>query len=211
MNAAVSTGFLESFKNILAILLSAMVINNFVLSKFMGICPFLGVSKKLSSSIGMGAAVTFVMLFSTLITYPFYMYILVPYNLQYLNNIAFILIIALFVQIIEIYLKKMIPSLHKALGVYLPLITTNCAVLGVTMINVNDDYTFLGAIFNAIGGGLGFTLALVLFSGVRSRIEHADIPETFKGVPATLIAASIVSMSFVGFNGLIEGLFGEIK
>ena len=194
-------------KELLAILLSAMIIDNFVLSKFMGICPFLGVSKKLSSSVGMGVAVIIVMVLSTLATYPFYMYILVPLKLEYLNNMAFILIIALFVQLIEIILKKVMPPLYKALGVYLPLITTNCAVLGVTMININNGLTFAGSIVNALGGGLGFTLALVMFSGVRSRLETCDIPQTFKGVPSTLIAASIVSVSFMGFAGLIEGIF----
>ena len=194
-------------KELLAILLSAMIIDNFVLSKFMGICPFLGVSKKFSSSVGMGVAVIIVMVLSTLATYPFYMYILVPLKLEYLNNMAFILIIALFVQLIEIILKKVMPPLYKALGVYLPLITTNCAVLGVTMININNGLTFGESIVNALGGGLGFTLALVMFSGVRSRLETCDIPQTFKGVPSTLIAASIVSVSFMGFAGLIEGIF----
>ena len=194
-------------KELLAILLSAMIIDNFVLSKFMGICPFLGVSKKFSSSVGMGAAVILVMVCSTLVTYPFYMYVLVPFKLQYLNNIAFILIISLFVQLVEIILKKVMPPLYKALGVYLPLITTNCAVLGVTILNVNNGLSFGESIVNSLGGGLGFTLALVLFSGVRSRLETCDIPETFKGVPATLIAASIVSVSFMGFTGLIDGLF----
>lgn len=195
-------------KELLAILLSAIIIDNFVLSKFMGICPFLGVSKKLSSAVGMGAAVVFVMVCSTLVTYPFYMGILVPLKLEYLNNMAFILIIALFVQLIEIFLKKSIPSLYKALGVYLPLITTNCAVLGVTLLNIDNGLTFAEAIVNALGGGLGFTLALVLFAGVRSRLETCDIPQTFKGVPSTLIAASVVSLSFMGFSGLIEGIFG---
>ena len=194
-------------KELLAILLSAMIIDNFVLSKFMGICPFLGVSKKLSSSVGMGVAVIIVMVLSTLATYPFYMLVLVPLKLEYLNNMAFILIIALFVQLIEIILKKVMPPLYKALGVYLPLITTNCAVLGVTMININNGLTFGESIVNALGGGLGFTLALVMFSGVRSRLETCDIPQTFKGVPSTLIAASIVSVSFMGFAGLIEGIF----
>lgn len=193
--------------NMFAILLSAMIIDNFVLSKFMGICPFLGVSKKFSSSVGMGVAVTIVMVCSTLVTYPFYMYILLPLKLEYLNNIAFILIIALFVQLIEIILKKVMPPLYKALGVYLPLITTNCAVLGVTMLNINNGLTFGESIVNALGGGLGFSIALILFSGVRSRLETCDIPKAFKGVPSTLIAASIVSVSFLGFTGLIDGIF----
>lgn len=191
-------------KSLIVILLSAILVDNFVLSKFMGICPFLGVSKKLDSAVGMGAAVTFVMICAAAITYPIYSLVLVPMGLDYLKTIAFILIIALFVQIVEIVLKKKIPSLYKALGVYLPLITTNCAVLGVTILNINNSYTFMQSVINALGAGLGFCLALVIFSGVRSRLEAADIPEMFKGVPATLIAASIVSVSFMGFAGMFS-------
>ena len=182
-------------KEIMVIVLAAMLTNNFVLSKFMGICPFLGVSKKLDSATGMGIAVTFVMICATMVTYPIYHGILIPNELEYLKTVVFILVIALFVQIVETVLKKTIPALYKSLGVYLPLITTNCAVLGVTVLNIDNDYTFIQSIFNAFGGGLGFLLALVIFSGVRRKLEYADIPETFKGVPATLIAASIVSDS----------------
>lgn len=189
-------------KSLLVILLSAIFVDNFVLSKFMGICPFLGVSKKLDSAAGMGAAVTFVMVCATLCTYPIYMFILVPMGLEYLKTIAFILIIALFVQLVEMILKKKVPSLYSALGVFLPLITTNCAVLGVTILNIDSGYTLVQSIINALGAGLGFTLALLIFSGVRSRVNAADVPETFKGVPATLIAASIVSVSFMGFSGM---------
>ena len=189
-------------KTLIVILLNAMLVDNFVLSKFMGICPFLGVSKKLDSSVGMGAAVTFVMVCATLCTYPIYTFLLVPMGLEYLKTIAFILIIALFVQLVEMILKKKIPSLYSALGVFLPLITTNCAVLGVTILNIDNEYTLIKSIFNSIGAGLGFTLALIIFSGVRSRVNRADVPEMFKGVPATLIAASIVSVSFMGFSGL---------
>lgn len=188
---------------LLAILLSAMITDNFVLSKFMGICPFLGVSKKFDSAIGMGIAVIFVMICSTLVTWPFYTFILVPMGLEYLNNIGFILIIALFVQLIEIMLKKLVPPLYKALGVFLPLITTNCAVLGVCTLNINNGLTLTESLINSLGAGIGFTIALVVFSGVRGRIEHSDIPETFKGVPSTLVAAAIVSMSFLGFSGMI--------
>lgn len=188
---------------LLAILLSAMITDNFVLSKFMGICPFLGVSKKFDSAIGMGIAVIFVMVCSTLATWPFYTFILVPLGLEYLNNIGFILIIALFVQLIEIMLKKLVPPLYKALGVFLPLITTNCAVLGVCTLNINNNLSLGESLISALGGGLGFTMALIIFSGVRGRIEHSDIPETFKGVPSTLVAAAIVSMSFLGFSGMI--------
>ena len=170
----------------------------------MGICPFLGVSKKLSSSLGMGAAVIFVMVCATCVTYPVYSLILAPNGLEYLNTLAFILIIALFVQLVEIMLKKVMPPLYNALGVYLPLITTNCAVLGVTLLNIDNGYTFGQSVANAFFAGVGFTLALILFSGVRSKLENADIPETFKGIPSTLIAASIVSLSFMAFSGLIK-------
>jgi electron transport complex protein RnfA len=190
-------------KEFFVILLSAVLIDNFVLSKFMGICPFLGVSKKMNSAFGMGIAVIFVMVSATLATHPIYTFILLPRGLEYLDTIAFILIIALFVQIVEIFLKKMVPPLYKALGVYLPLITTNCAVLGVTLINIDKEYSLGQSVTNALGAGLGFTLALLLFSGVRSRIENNDVPETFKGVPITLVAASIVSLSFMGFAGMI--------
>ncbi|MBQ8435981.1 MAG: RnfABCDGE type electron transport complex subunit A [Oscillospiraceae bacterium] len=191
-------------KEILIIMLSTVFFDNFFLSKFMGICPFLGVSKKLSSSLGMGAAVIFVMVCATCVTYPVYSLILEPNGLEYLNTVAFILIIALFVQLVEIMLKKVMPPLYNALGVYLPLITTNCAVLGVTLLNIDNGYTFVQSIANAFFAGVGFTLALILFSGVRSKLETADIPETFKGIPSTLIAASIVSLSFMAFSGLIK-------
>lgn len=181
-----------------------MLTDNFVLSKFMGICPFLGVSKKLDSASGMGLAVTFVMICVSAITYPIHHGLLVPNGLEYLDTVVFILVIALFVQFVEMILKKYIPSLYKSLGVYLPLITTNCAVLGAAVLNIDNEYTFVQSIVNSIGAGLGFMLALVIFSGVRRKMEYADIPETFKGVPATLIAASIVSVSFMGFSGLFS-------
>lgn len=191
-------------KGLLVILLSAMLVDNFVLSKFMGICAFLGVSKKLDSAVGMGAAVTFVMLCATLCTYPIYTLILVPMGLTYLKTIAFILIIALFVQIVEMFLKKKVPPLYNALGVFLPLITTNCAVLGVTILNIDNSYNLGESLVNSLGAGLGFTLALIIFSGVRQRVNAANTPAMFKGVPATLIAASIVSVSFMGFSGLFN-------
>lgn len=191
-------------KGLLVILLSAMLVDNFVLSKFMGICAFLGVSKKLDSAVGMGAAVTFVMLCATLCTYPIYTLILVPMGLTYLKTIAFILFIALFVQIVEMFLKKKVPPLYNALGVFLPLITTNCAVLGVTILNIDNSYGLGESLVNALGAGLGFTLALIIFSGVRQRVNAANTPAMFKGVPATLIAASIVSVSFMGFSGLFN-------
>ena len=195
-------------KEMLIILFSAMLTNNFVLSKFMGICPFLGVSKKLDSAAGMGAAVTFVMVCATICTYPVYTLLLAPFGLEYLKTVAFILIIALFVQLIEMIIKKKMPALYGSLGVYLPLITTNCAVLGVTILNIDNGYTFGESVVDALGAGLGFTLALLIFSGVRSRVDKADVPEAFKGVPATLIAASIVSVSFMSFSGMVEGIFG---
>ena len=184
------------------ILVGCVFVNNVVLSQFMGICAFLGVSKQLKSSAGMGAAVIFVMICATAITYPLYK-LLEHFEMTYLKTIAFILVIAMFVQLVEIIMKKKMHALYKALGVYLPLITTNCAVLGVTLGNINNDYTFFFFFSNALGTGLAFTLALLLFSGVRSRIEDNDFPQAFKGVPATLIAAAIVSVSFMGFAGMM--------
>ncbi|MBP0978074.1 MAG: RnfABCDGE type electron transport complex subunit A [Oscillospiraceae bacterium] len=189
-------------KTFFAIMLAALLTDNFVLTKFMGICPFLGVSKKASSSLGMGVAVTFVMVCAAAVTYPVYHFILVPLDITYLKTIAFILIIALFVQLVETALKKLMPPLYKALGVYLPLITTNCAVLGLTILNIDNEYSFLHSIENAFFSGAGFLLVMLIFSGVRSRVEEADVPETFKGVPATLIAAAILSLSFLGFSGI---------
>ncbi|MCC8135424.1 MAG: RnfABCDGE type electron transport complex subunit A [Ruminococcus sp.] len=191
-------------KSMMVILLSAMLTDNFVLSKFMGICPFLGVSKKLDSASGMGLAVTFVMICASAVTYPIHHGLLVPNGLELLDTGGCSLGIALLVQLVEMILKKCIPSLYKSLGVYLPLITTNCAVLGAAVLNIDNEYTFVQSIVNSIGAGLGFMLALVIFSGVRRKMEYADIPETFKGVPATLIAASIVSVSFMGFSGLFS-------
>ena len=191
----------------IVILLSAVFVNNYVLSRFLGICPFLGVSKKLDSATGMSLAVIFVMLMATAATYPIQMLILVPNHLEYLQTIVFILVIAALVQLVEIVLKRYLPSLHRSLGVYLPLITTNCAVLGVTILNIDSEYTFLEAMVNSLGSGLGFFLAMVMFSGVRSKIEGADIPESFKGLPVTLIAASITSLSFLGFGGVVKNMF----
>ena len=194
-------------KEILMILLGAVLINTFVLIKVMGICPFLGVSKKLDSAVGMSVAVIFVMTIATAVTYPIYTYLLYP-NFAYLQTLVFILVIAALVQLVEIVLKKYIPALHATLGVYLPLITTNCAVLGVTILNIDEGYTYFQSIINSIGAGVGFLVAMVLFNGVRQRIEGNDIPKTFQGLPSTLIAASIVSLAFMGFSGVVEGLFG---
>ncbi len=194
-------------KEMLVILVSAILVDNFVLSKFMGICPFLGVSKKISSALGMSVAVTFVMCMATAITWPVYTYFLAPYGLDYLRTVAFILIIALFVQLVEILLKRFMPPLYKALGVYLPLITTNCAVLGVTLLNIDETYGFGQSLVNSLGAGLGFMLALILFSGVRQKMQSCNVPKAFQGIPITLVAAAIVSISFVGFSGVVEGLF----
>ena len=191
----------------ITILLSAVFVNNYVLSRFLGICPFLGVSKKLDSATGMSLAVIFVMLMATAATWPIQTFLLDPNGLGYLQTIVFILVIAALVQLVEIVLKRYIPSLHQSLGVYLPLITTNCAVLGVTILNITESYTFLESMVNSPGSGLGFFLAMVMFSGVRSKIEGADIPESFKGLPVTLVAASITSLSFLGFGGVVENMF----
>jgi electron transport complex protein RnfA len=202
-------------KTMLVIILSAVFVNNYVLQQFLGICPFLGVSKKLDQATGMSIAVIFVMLLATAVTYPIQYFILNPKGLGYMQTIVFILVIAALVQLVEIILKKYIPSLHASLGVYLPLITTNCAVLGVCINNV-DTYmssaafgpTFGQAMLNSFGSGLGFFLAMVLFSGVRGRIEDNDAPACFQGLPITLIAASILSVSFFGFTGVVENIFG---
>lgn len=190
-------------KELFAILIGAMFVENFVLSKFLGICPFLGVSKKTSTAVGMSGAVVFVLVLSQAVTWLINEYLLIPYGLEYLQTIAFILTIAALVQFVETVLKKLMPSLYKALGVYLPLITTNCAVLGSALIFVERDYTLAQSVMFGFAAGLGFTLALILFSGVRERLETADIPEAFKGMPITLIAASLVSVAFIGFAGLV--------
>lgn len=198
---------MEMAKDLMIILFSAILVDNFVLQKFLGICPFLGVSKKLDSAVGMSCAVIFVMLMATAATWPIQTYILDTMGIGYMQTVVFILIIAALVQLVEMILKKFVPALHKSLGIYLPLITTNCAVLGVTVLNIQEAYSFSQAMINALGGGLGFMLAMVLFCGVRGRIASSKISKTFEGMPITLIAASIVSMSFMGFGGLIEGMF----
>lgn len=196
------------FKMLLYIMLLGVFVNNYVLQKFLGICPFLGVSKKFNQASGMGIAVIFVMLSATAATWPIQTYILEPAGLGFLQTIVFILVIASLVQFVEIILKKFIPALHKSLGVYLPLITTNCAVLGVAINNITDGYNFIESIFSSLGVGLGFLLAMVLFAGVRSRIENCPAPKSLQGLPITLVAASIVSLAFFGFTGVIENLLG---
>lgn len=194
-------------KALIIILMSSVLVDNYVLSRFLGICPFLGVSKKVNQSVGMGASVIFVMLVATAVTWPIQKFILDKLGLGYTQTIVFILVIATLVQFIEIFLKKFIPALHKSLGVYLPLITTNCAVLGVTINNITDGYNFLESMVSSLGCGLGFLLAMVLFSGMRSRIDESDIPASFKGLPVTLVAASFISMAFFGFAGIVENIF----
>lgn len=193
-------------KELILILMGGVLINNYVLQQFLGICPFLGVSKKLNQATGMGIAVTFVMICATLATFPIYTWILVPLKLEYLQTIVFILVIAALVQFVEIVLKKFIPALHASLGVYLPLITTNCAVLGVTINNITAEYNFLESIISSLGVGLGFLLAMVLFAGVRSKMENIPTPKALQGVPITLIAASIVALAFFGFAGVVESI-----
>ena len=192
--------------NFFTILVGIILVNNYVLAQFLGICPFLGVSKKLDSAVGMGVAVIFVMVLATAATWPI-MQLLNQWEIGYLQTIVFILIIAALVQFVEMVLKKFIPALHKSLGVYLPLITTNCAVLGVTINNINDGYNFLESMVSSLGCGLGFLLAMVLFSGLRSRIDDTKAPAPFKGLPVTLIAASFISLAFMGFGGIIENIF----
>ncbi len=194
-------------KAFLAILLTGILTENFVLAKFLGICPFLGVSKKLSTATGMSAAVIFVMVLSTAVTYPINL-LLVKNDMEYLQTIVFILVIAALVQLVEIILKKYMPPLYNSLGIYLPLITTNCAVLGVVLLNIDKSYNFTQSVVNSLGAGLGFMLAMVMFAGVRERLESCDIPKSLKGLPITLVAASLVSVSFLGFTGIIDGIFG---
>ena len=193
-------------KELILILMGGVLINNYVLQQFLGVCPFLGVSKKLNQASGMGVAVSFVMLVATAVTYPIYNFALVPLKLEYLQTIVFILVIASLVQFVEIVMKRFIPALHRSLGVYLPLITTNCAVLGVTINNISEEYSFLESMIASLGVGLGFLLAMVLFAGVRSRIENCPAPKCFKGIPVTLVAASIVALAFFGFAGVVENL-----
>lgn len=191
-----------SNSGLFAILIGGLLVNNFVLSQFLGICPFLGVSKKLSQAAGMSAAVIVVMLMATAVTWPIQTFLLDPYDLGYLQTLVFILIIAALVQLVELLLRRFLPPLYKALGIYLPLITTNCAVLGVAILNIDSGFTYGQSLVNALGAGLGFLLAMVLFAGVRERLESADIPQGLRGMPITLISASLVSLSFLGFQGL---------
>ncbi len=187
------------------IMISAIFVNNFVLSRFLGICPFLGVSKQVETAVGMGVAVTFVMALASAITYVVQYSILDPLGLGYLQTIAFILIIAALVQLVEMIIKKSSPSLYQALGVYLPLITTNCAVLGVALINIQNEYNFIETIFNGVGAALGFTLAIVLFAGIRERLETSAVPKALEGFPIALLTAGLMAIAFLGFSGMKLG------
>ena len=197
-------------KELILILMGGVLVNNYVLQQFLGICPFLGVSKKVNQASGMGIAVILVMLFATAATWPIYNYVLAPLELTYLQTIVFILVIATLVQLVEILLKRFIPSLFKALGVYLPLITTNCAVLGVTLNNITAKYSFLESMIASLGVGLGFLLAMVIFAGIRSKLDDSNAPKCFRGLPVTLIAAGIVALAFYGFAGIVEGILDDI-
>lgn len=201
----------QTIKSLVAIFLAAILTENYVLNKFLGICPFLGVSKKLNTAFGMSCAVTVVMVIATAVTWPLYTYLLVPNNLAYLQTLVFILVIAALVQLLETTLRKYMPPLYNSLGIYLPLITTNCAVLGVTMLVLekgasDPSFGYLQSLINAFGSGVGFLVAMILFAGVRERLEDCDIPECFQGLPITLVAASLVAVSFLGFNGLVDRL-----
>ena len=190
-------------RELLIIAVGAALVNNVVLSQFLGLCPFLGVSKKMSTAGGMGGAVIFVLTLSSLCTSLIYKFILIPTGMEYLQTIVFILVIAALVQLVEMFLKKSIPSLYKALGVYLPLITTNCAVLGVALLNVQKDYSILQGTVNGFATAVGFTLAIVLMAGLREKMEHNDVPKAFQGMPIVLLTAMLMSMAFFGFSGII--------
>ena len=194
---------METVKDLLIILVSSSLISNVVLSQFLGLCPFLGVSRKMNTAAGMGTAVIFVITLASAVAGVIYKFILVPLDLTYLQTIVFILVIAALVQFVEMFLKKFMPALYKALGVYLPLITTNCAVLGVALTNVSKEYDILTSVVNGFGTAVGFTIAIVILAGVRERTEHNDIPEAFKGMPITLITAGLMAIAFIGFSGII--------
>ena len=193
-----------SIEAIILLVVSSIFINNFVLAKFLGICPFIGVTKKLDSAIGMGVAVTFVLTISSALTWLVYTYLLLPYNITYLKTVAFILVIATFVQFVELIIRKVAPALYAALGIFLPLMTTNCAVLGAAAINVQKDYNLITSILFGFGAGLGFLLALILMAGIRGRLEDCNIPRVLRGVPIAIISAGLMSLAFMGFAGMIK-------
>jgi electron transport complex protein RnfA len=191
-------------RELILLIISAVLVNNFVLARFLGICPFLGVSKKTETAVGMGMAVIFVMTLSSLFTWLAYAYLLVPYKIEYLQTIVFILIIAAFVQLVEMFIQKASPALYQALGIYLPLITTNCAVLGVAVINIQQKYTFWESVLFGFGAAVGFALALILFSGIRERLELAEIPKPLQGTAIALVTAGLLALAFMGFTGLVK-------
>ena len=199
---------MDQIYELLAITLGAILANNFIFSQFLGICPFLGVSKKVDTAVGMGIAVTFVMGLASAVCYAVNEFVLVRFGLEYMQTVTFILVIASLVQFVEMFLQKSMPSLYTALGVYLPLITTNCTILGVTILNIDNGYDFAESIVCAAGAGIGFLVAMVLFSGVRRRVEEAVTPKCFEGLPITLVAAAVTSLSFMGFGGIVESIFG---
>jgi electron transport complex protein RnfA len=189
---------------LLVIFISAALVNNFVLARFLGICPFLGVSKKTDTAFGMGMAVIFVMVLASAGTYIAYNFILIPLHLEFLQIVTFILIIASLVQLVETFLRKAVPALYKALGIYLPLITTNCAILGIALLNVIKQYNFIECIIFSVGAGIGFTIALIIMSGIRERLEFADVPGPLKGTPIALVIAGLLAIVFLGFTGLVK-------
>ncbi|MFC1643486.1 electron transport complex subunit RsxA [Chlamydiota bacterium] len=193
-----------SYKELFLIIISAVLVNNFVLVRFLGICPFMGVSKKVETALGMGAAVIFVMTISSMVTYLLYTYVLVPLNLEFLQIISFILVIASLVQLVEIVLRKVSPNLYQGLGIYLPLITTNCAILGLAFLNILKKYNLMQSVVFGFSAGIGFTLALFIMAGIRERLELADVPKPLKGFPITLILAGLLSMAFLGFSALVK-------
>lgn len=190
-------------KELILVIVGAALVNNIILSQFQGLCPFLGVSKKVDTSLGMGGAVIFVIVLASIVTNLIYTFVLVPFNVTYLQTIAFILVIAALVQFVEMFLKKFMPPLYQALGVYLPLITTNCAVLGIALTNVQKKYGILTGIVNGFATAVGFTIAIVILAGIREKIEFNDVPESFKGMPIVLVTAGLMAIAFCGFSGLL--------
>ncbi len=189
-------------EDLLVIAVGAIFVNNIVLYWFLGLCPFFGVSKKTSTALGMGSAVIFVMTCASAITWPIYTYLLIPFNIEFMRTVTFILVIATFVQLIEMVMRKYQPHLYKALGIYLPLITTNCAIMGVALLNIEEGYSFIGSVVDGFASGIGFTLALLLMSGIRERLEFADVPRSFQDLPIAFISAALLALAFMAFSGM---------
>ena len=198
---------MELLTTLFSVSLGAILVNNFIFAQFLGICPFMGVSKKVDTALGMGVAVIFVMGVASAVCWPINNYILIPNKLVFMQTVTYILVIASLVQFVEMFLQKAVPTLYQALGVYLPLITTNCTILGVTILNIDNGYNFMESIVCAAGAGIGFLVAMVLFSGVRRKVEEAVTPKCFEGLPITLVSAAVTSLSFMGFGGIIESIF----